>query len=426
MTIEVQPGITMGEVGDALHAVGLALRNTLPFRGFTAGGVIGTAAHHTSIRFPSSVSDHVVALTLVDGTGELVTLTGDEARGASAHLGLLGVLVSITFQAEPQFKTRHTVTGGDDADLESQILEMARSHDYASFSWFPTQGRWVLRQHDIVPVATPGEAYHTGWVSTSSEQRVQAALANATNRDPEGEATQCSIEEVRAADLSLTHDVEGEEAEGEVVGFSHRMFSSFCEGLECPWSHLKIFNPEMVIPAEMLPAWMARVREILAVRPTCFPVNGLVIRFSAPGDGWLAMNHDREVAYIEYHVPRHPEEGRFEHFADGFDEIHQMTLLEFPARLHWGKNYAASFTMLDRSEYPRLDDFLALKARLDPDGLFTNPFFERVLGERSATDTAGCAVDRSCFCTEDRHCGEGRRCTGGSLVESARVCVRTE
>ena len=126
---------------------------------------------------------------------------------------------------------------------------------------------------------------------------------------------------------------------------------------------------------------------------------------------------------MEFHVVRHPDEGEHEHFADAYDEIHQMSLLEFDARPHWGKNFAASFAFIDvAARYPRWNDFLALKDRLDPDGTFDNPYFERIRDRVAVLLQAGCAVDRACFCTEDSHCGPGRRCLPGSLIEEARVC----
>jgi FAD/FMN-containing dehydrogenase len=48
-------------------------------------------------------------------------------------------------------------------------------------------------------------------------------------------------------------------------------------------------------------------------------------------------------------------------------------------RPHWGKMHyrdAASLQAL----YPRFDDFLAVRDRLDPDRLFGNPYLEKVLG----------------------------------------------
>jgi FAD/FMN-containing dehydrogenase len=51
----------------------------------------------------------------------------------------------------------------------------------------------------------------------------------------------------------------------------------------------------------------------------------------------------------------------------------------YGGRPHWGKmHFQRSETLAGR--YPRWDDFQVVRRRLDPDGRFTNPYLERVLG----------------------------------------------
>ena len=52
---------------------------------------------------------------------------------------------------------------------------------------------------------------------------------------------------------------------------------------------------------------------------------------------------------------------------------------EHGARPHWGKmhDYDADYL---RSVYPRFDDFVALRDRLDPQRVFANPYLGQVLG----------------------------------------------
>ena len=51
-------------------------------------------------------------------------------------------------------------------------------------------------------------------------------------------------------------------------------------------------------------------------------------------------------------------------------------------RPHWGKLHTLGAADL-APVYPRFADFLALRDRLDPDGLFTNGYLDRVLGRRT-------------------------------------------
>lgn len=426
MEVTVEPGAFMGDVSAALHVEGLGFENHIPWLEMTAAGVIATGAHHTSLRFPSGPHDAVKRLELIDGQGELVTLEGVEAKGAAAHLGVLGAVVSVTFEVVPQFKVRATVVTGSDEGLEDTIVQMARDLDYASFSWFVSQGSYTVRRNEIVDASTPGEAWSTNWHSTEQEQRTQLELANGINRSETGETEICAIATLRSNDDSLSHaDADGSKS-GEAVGWSHVMFSSVCHGTECPWNiGLRIYNPEVALPVDQLPAWMRRVRELHAANPHCYPLNGIVIRFSKAGESYLAMNAGQDVAYIEHHVARHPDDGHHEPHSDAHDELQQLTMREFDARPHWGKNSPATFEGFDPSKrYPKWAEFVALKQRLDPNGVYDNAFWKRLTEGGEPIRTDECAAKRDCWCETDAHCGEGRKCVPGYVDPDARICLR--
>ncbi|MBC7589900.1 MAG: FAD-linked oxidoreductase, partial [Salinibacterium sp.] len=52
----------------------------------------------------------------------------------------------------------------------------------------------------------------------------------------------------------------------------------------------------------------------------------------------------------------------------------------FGGRPHWGKVHNRAASDL-RPAYPRFDDFLAIRDKLDPDRLFANDYLRKVLGE---------------------------------------------
>jgi len=61
----------------------------------------------------------------------------------------------------------------------------------------------------------------------------------------------------------------------------------------------------------------------------------------------------------------------------------------YGGRPHWGKrHFQTAATLAER--YPRWEDFLAARARLDPEGAFRNQYLDRVLGPptRSALQAA--------------------------------------
>jgi L-gulonolactone oxidase len=58
-------------------------------------------------------------------------------------------------------------------------------------------------------------------------------------------------------------------------------------------------------------------------------------------------------------------------------------MADYGGRPHWGKRHSLTAAEL-AGLYPRFDDFRAVRARLDPEGAFANPYLERVLGRVGA------------------------------------------
>ncbi len=54
-------------------------------------------------------------------------------------------------------------------------------------------------------------------------------------------------------------------------------------------------------------------------------------------------------------------------------------MMTYGGRPHWGKMHNRDAESL-RATYPRFDDFVAVRDRLDPQRVFGNAYLERVLG----------------------------------------------
>jgi FAD/FMN-containing dehydrogenase len=61
-------------------------------------------------------------------------------------------------------------------------------------------------------------------------------------------------------------------------------------------------------------------------------------------------------------------------------EAVEDVLVGLGGRPHWGKRHSQTADCLG-PRYPEWDRFQAVRARLDPNGLFTNAYVKRVLGE---------------------------------------------
>jgi FAD/FMN-containing dehydrogenase len=111
-------------------------------------------------------------------------------------------------------------------------------------------------------------------------------------------------------------------------------------------------------------SWLERHRA-----PLTFP---LEIRFIGADDIWLSTAYERENAYLAMHqYHRMDDHGAFAAF--------EAIVAEHDGRPHWGKLHTLGSDRL-RELYPRFDDFVAVRDRLDPDRRFANAYLDHVLG----------------------------------------------
>jgi L-gulonolactone oxidase len=132
---------------------------------------------------------------------------------------------------------------------------------------------------------------------------------------------------------------------------------------------------EYGVPRERVVETIAGVRDLLATGQfdVPFPIECRVV---APDDAHLSTASGRETAYVAVHMFRgmawEPYFRAVEALMDGFE-----------GRPHWGKRHFQTAETL-RPRYPGWDAFQAVRARLDPDGRFSNPYTDRVLGRVDA------------------------------------------
>jgi L-gulonolactone oxidase len=101
-----------------------------------------------------------------------------------------------------------------------------------------------------------------------------------------------------------------------------------------------------------------------------FPIE---VRSTPADDITLSTSSERDSLYLAFHVPVKADHTRY------FAGVEDM-LRGFDGRPHWGKMHTLEADDLAKV-YPRFGEFLALRDRLDPQRVFTNPYLQRVLGD---------------------------------------------
>lgn len=355
--VRMLAGTRLHRLPALLAPYGLAMANLGDIDRQSISGAISTGTHGTGTQY-GGIATQVVGATLVTADGELLTVDGEHSPellpAVALGLGALGILVDVTLQCVPAF-TLHAVERPEPLDAVVDHLHgRAEAEDHFKFYWFPhtdvaltktntrgaadapvaplpTLGKWI---DDILV----GNGVHQAACSTG---RAAPALVPAINR--------------------LSAKVWGDRTFSDA---SHRVFAT-ARGV-------RFREMEYAVPLERLPDAFRALQRVIAERGWRieFPIE---VRVAAADDLWMSTAHGRASGYLAAH--RYWRVDPTEYFT-AIEEI----MLAHDGRPHWGKMHTLDAATL-RPRYPRFDDFVALRDRLDPNRVFRNPYLDRVLGE---------------------------------------------
>ena len=354
--VHVQAGATLHDFCRELHNYGLALPNLGDIDVQSIAGAISTATHGTGSGL-GNLATNVVAMTLVNGKGEIVELNEGDPRISIAAVGVgaLGVVCEVVLQCVPSFRLHAHETIEYLDDLLDDIPSFAESADHAEFFWMPGARRCQVKRNQ----RTTEDIQRPGKVAYFRDKYVAENLAF---------GTVCRVGR-RWPSLAprIAKLVSSSVSERDLIDDSFRVFAS-------P-RLVRFVEMEYGIPLECLPEAVQRVREVTKHLsfPSLFPIE---VRVSAADDIALSTGFGRSNGWVAVHqYVGAPYESYFQQVADIMDS--------YGGRPHWGKmHYLNAAQLCER--YPRWGEFQELRAALDPDGTFRNEYVDRVLGVPNA------------------------------------------
>jgi len=354
--VHVQAGATLHDFCRELHSYGLALPNLGDIDVQSIAGAISTATHGTGFGL-GNLATNVVAMTLVNGKGEIVELNEGDPRISIAAVGVgaLGIVCEVVLQCVPSFRLHAYETIEYLDDLLDDIPSFAESADHAEFFWMPGARRCQVKrnQRTTEDIQRPGKAAYF------RDKYVAENLAF---------GTVCRVGR-RWPSLAprIAKLVSSSVSERDLIDDSFRVFAS-------P-RLVRFVEMEYGIPLECLPEAVQRVREVTKHLsfPSLFPIE---VRVSAADDIALSTGFGRLNGWVAVHqYVGAPYESYFQQVADIMDS--------YGGRPHWGKmHYLKAAQLCER--YPRWGEFQQLRTTLDPDGIFRNEYADRVLGMPNA------------------------------------------
>ncbi|HEU4947777.1 MAG TPA: D-arabinono-1,4-lactone oxidase [Kribbella sp.] len=354
--VTVGAGTSLRKLNAGLAAFDLAMANLGDIDRQTISGAVSTGTHGTGARL-GGLAAQVVGLDLVTADGSVLGCSAEENpdvfAAARISVGALGVITSLTLQCVPAFLLQAREMPLPLAEVLDGFDDFADGNDHFEFYWFPhTEIALTKRNNRVGPgVESSPVGRLRGWVDDELLSNRVFELTNRLATRRPGLVPRIN----RVASRALTAR--------EYVDASYKVFCSERD-VVFRESEYAVPRENVVAVIRELRAWIDRSGERIP-----FPIE---VRVAAADDIWLSTAYGRETAYVAIHqFHRLPHQRYF----DAFEQI----VAKVGGRPHWGKLHSLGVDDL-RARYPRYDDFLAVRDRLDPHRVFANAYTRQVFG----------------------------------------------
>ncbi|WGW12398.1 D-arabinono-1,4-lactone oxidase [Saxibacter everestensis] len=350
-------GTPLHQVGKLLQPYGLALENMGDIDRQTISGAFSTGTHGTGTTFRGLAGQlRAVLLVTADGQALPVSASDNPELWPAVRLGLgaLGVVTELTVQCVDAFVLEATERREPLDEVLESFAERSADVDHFEYYWFPHTGAALTKTNIRRPADTP-----TRPLSLAGKWLDEELLANGLF------SLTCRLG-VRAPGLTprvnrLAARLTGSRS---FSGPSHDVFVSN--------RSVRFTEMEYAVPLGNVSEVVRRIRELIERKRwnISFPIE---VRSAAADDILLSTAFGRSTGYVAVH----------RYFRERPDEYFQAVeniFREYGGRPHWGKlNYASTDYLA--GVYPRFEDFLRVRDRLDPARRFGNRYLSRVLGD---------------------------------------------
>jgi len=349
-------GTHLWELPGILDPLGLALPNMGDIDRQTLTGATQTGTHGTGLAF-DGLASFITGVTLVTGTGEVITVD-EEDRGlldaVALGLGALGIVVSLTIQCVPAYLLRAEEAPDTLGHVLARFEELNRGADHFEFYWFPHTKSVRTKKNTRLPLEA-GVNPLTPMSRWFDEEFINNTMLDGVLR---------AGKRIPSAIPAINRTIESVSSKRSYTDRSHRVFVTS--------RRVRFKETEFGVPLANVPHVIRDIERMIERRRfnISFPIE---VRSAAPGSLMLATSFGRETGYIAVHRYYRDDEREY------FREI-EAIMRAYDGRPHWGKmntHTADDF----RTLYPRFEEFLDVRNRLDPDRVFGNNYLTRVLGE---------------------------------------------
>ncbi|MGW7645973.1 FAD-binding protein [Streptomyces bobili] len=362
-------GVSLHHLMEALLPLGWFVPVTPGTRYVTVGGAIGADIHGKNHHVSGSFSRHVVSLELLtaDGTVRTVRPGTDLFDATAGGMGLTGVILTATLRLQPVATTLMSVDTERATDLDDLMARLtATDHRYRySVAWIDllargtATGRAVLTRGDHAPLAALPARARSAPLSFRP-----ARLPAAPAWVPEGLLTRRTV--------GLFNELWYRRAPRARRGELQRL-SAFFHPLDGVPHWNRVYGRGGFVQYQFVVGHGREetLRRIVGriARRRCPSFLAVLKRFGDADPGWLSFPVPGWTLALD--IPANlPGLGAF------LDEL-DAEVAAAGGRVYLAKDSRLRPDLLT-SMYPRLDDFRALRAELDPRGVFVSDLARRL------------------------------------------------
>jgi len=341
-TVDVGAGVKYSDLCPVLQVQGFAVENLASLPHIGVVGACATATHGSGTQ---NLAASAVGLQLVNGRGELVSLSAedDDFRGAVVGLGALGLVTQMTLRVKPAFAVRQWVWENMPLD------ELAANFDEIFSAGYSVSGFTTWRDDSVSEVWVKRLASDGDWPSKGDWFGAKRAPRD---RHPivAMDATPCTVQ----------------------------------MGIAGPaWERLPHFRPDHPPSSkgrERHSEYMVDRRHAVEAIRALYGVGPQIakalqiseIRTVKPDELWMSTAFDRDCVCLHFTWTDNDAD-----VAQAMPIVEQA-LQPFAPRPHWGKMHTIAPAKV-AAQYPRIDDFRALCKRYDPEGKFRNAYLDHYI-----------------------------------------------
>jgi D-arabinono-1,4-lactone oxidase/FAD binding domain-containing protein len=377
----------------------------------TVGGFLSTGSMGGTTHFDLGAS--VVGIRIIDGTGAVHDLHPSPPEGpggdgadlnpfyaAGVSLGLLGVISTVTFQCIDRYDIvgKQVTTHAADAAIDlfsDDLARYFRGAQYSRILWWPQAGvdkvqLWEARRALPEDATGPGGGARRPFVSVPGGHLTQGVIklfydAIAHDDPPYQPATQEIIRRV----LNLFLPVDR-------VSFR----DTWLEGLPMDNQISDDLMPteftELFVDMAQAGAVMRALRDYYAADRDLERAGAYAVEIypGAQSRFWMSPSYGMDTVRIDIFWFR---TGRADPDRAYYPQFWEL-LRPFGFRFHWGKYLSdpgsSTGVAFRRAQLARWDDFLALRKRMDPGGVFLTDYWREHLGVGAVAEAQAQAPPR--------------------------------